>query len=104
MATPQYALPVASLILVTGANGYIASHVVDVLLGLKFRVRGTVREDKPWLNQFFENKYGKGVFETVVVPSMQDAGDFDVAMRGVDGVVHVVGALQTHWHILRGFD
>ena len=104
MATPQYALPVGSLILVTGANGYIASHVVDVLLALKFRVRGTVRKDNPWFNQFFENRYGKGVFETVVVPSMQDAGDFDAAMCGIDGVVHVVGALQMHRHILRGFD
>ena len=65
----------------------------DVLFALKFRVRGTVREDKPWLNQFFENRYGKDVFEAVVVLSMQDAGDFDAAMRGIDGVVHVVGAL-----------
>ncbi|KIH93809.1 cinnamoyl-CoA reductase [Sporothrix brasiliensis 5110] len=91
MATPQYALPVGSLILVTGANGYIGSHVADVLLGLKYRVRGTAREDKPWLNELFETKYGKGAFESFVLRDMQDESDWELAMRGIDGVVHVAG-------------
>lgn len=94
MATTKHALPAGSLVLVTGANGYIASHVVDTLLALKYRVRGTVRESKPWLDQFFEDRYGKGVYESIVVPSMQDEGDFDAAMDEVSGVIH---AVSIHW-------
>lgn len=43
----------------TGCNGFIGSHVVDQLLMLGYLVRGTVRELKPWLNEFFDQKYGK---------------------------------------------
>lgn len=94
------ALPDNALVLVTGANGYIGSHIVDVLLGLnatkgtKYRVRGTVREDKPWLNKLFEEKYGPGVFETVVVPDVRADGAFDTAIQGVDGVFHVASEMS----------
>ena len=56
-------------VVVTGANGYIATHVVDVLLEEGFNVRGTVRTQKAWLNKYFDEKYGKGSFETVIVSS-----------------------------------
>ncbi|EPE02651.1 aldehyde reductase ii [Ophiostoma piceae UAMH 11346] len=94
------ALPDSALILVSGANGYFGSHIVDVLLALnvskgkKYRVRGTVRENKPWLNQYFENKYGPGMFETVVVPDIRVDGAFDTALNGVDGVIHVAGEMS----------
>lgn len=39
----SHALLPGSRILVTGANGYIASHVVDQLLALRYVVRGTIR-------------------------------------------------------------
>ncbi|KAH8893568.1 NAD(P)-binding protein, partial [Thozetella sp. PMI_491] len=89
MAPTSFSIPRGSWVLVTGANGYIASHVVDTLLGLGFRVRGTIREDKPWLVQFFEEKYGKGKFESVVIPVMEEDDAFDAAMEGVSGVVHL---------------
>ncbi|KAH9826674.1 aldehyde reductase II [Teratosphaeria destructans] len=38
-----FALPTQSLILVTGANGWLGMHVVDQLLEHGYRVRGTVR-------------------------------------------------------------
>lgn len=31
------------LVLVTGASGYLACHVINILLELGFKVRGTVR-------------------------------------------------------------
>lgn len=90
MAPVEYAIPRGSLVLVTGANGYIGSHVVDQLLALDYKVRGTVRDKKPWLDEFFEKKYGKGKFESVAVQAIEDAGAFANVAEGASGVVHVV--------------
>ncbi|KAM0451770.1 hypothetical protein ACHAO4_005727 [Trichoderma viride] len=89
MAPVEYAIPRGSLVLVTGANGYIGSHVVDQLLALDYKVRGTVRDKKPWLDEYFEKKYGKGKFESVAVQAIEDAGAFANVAEGASGVVHV---------------
>lgn len=90
--TPKdlYAIRPGERILVTGANGYIGSHVVDVLLSLGYLVRGTVRAEKPWLNELFDSKYGAGHFETVVVPELNDKEALIRALRDVSGIAHVV--------------
>lgn len=77
-------------VLVTGANGYIGSHVVDLLLSLGYVVRGTVRAEKPWLNQFFDDKYGHGKFGTVTIPRLDEPKALAEALSDVSGVVHVV--------------
>lgn len=91
MATNPYALPAGSRILVTGANGYIGSHVVDKLLGMGYRVRGSVRAPKPWLDEYFEQKYGQDVFERVLAGPLDDKNVLEQIMDGVDGVIHLVG-------------
>jgi nucleoside-diphosphate-sugar epimerase len=53
MAQNQFNLPVGSLILVTGANGNIDSHVMNTFIDLGYRVQGTIRERKPWLSKYF---------------------------------------------------
>jgi uncharacterized protein YbjT (DUF2867 family) len=90
MRPKNYAIPLGSRVLVTGANGYIASHVCDILLGLGYIVRGTVRAEKPWLDKFFANRYGKHKYESVIVPAMEDKHAFDATMQDVAGVVHIV--------------
>ncbi|KAJ5446909.1 NAD dependent epimerase/dehydratase [Penicillium cf. griseofulvum] len=82
-------LPVGSCILVTGANGFIASHVINTLLLLEYRVRGTVRTAKPWLDVFFEDKFGRGVFESFVLTDFENPEMLDNCMSGIAGVVHV---------------
>ncbi|KAJ5321955.1 cinnamoyl-CoA reductase [Penicillium brevicompactum] len=59
-------LPPQSRILVTGANGFIASHIINLLLQRGYRVRGTVREPRPWLDQLFQ-KYD---YESVILPDL----------------------------------
>lgn len=108
MAPKIYAIPKGSLILVTGANSYIGSHIIDLLLELGYNVRGTVRTPKPWLNELFEKKFGSNRFETVIIPVLEKEGALDDTMSGVSGIVHVVSTgtgadniLETETNCLR---
>lgn len=91
--SPSYFLPTDATVLVTGANGFIASHTVDKLLEQGYKVRGTIRTPKPWLNEFFDAKYGKGRFETTIVSDFSDVQSVDNALQGVSGVIHMVGSI-----------
>jgi uncharacterized protein YbjT (DUF2867 family) len=82
------ALPPSSLILVTGASGFIATHLVTTLLSRGYKVRGTVRsQDKgKYLDKLFEGVGDKGQWEWVVVEDIAQDGVFDEAVKGVDGI------------------
>lgn len=91
MASLVSALPPGSRTLVTGENGYIASHVVDKLLQQGHLARGTIRAPKPWLDEYFAQKYSPNAFESVTVSSFFE--DVDIVGRvldGGEGVVHLV--------------
>ncbi|KAJ7477983.1 D-lactaldehyde dehydrogenase [Mycena galericulata] len=76
-------------VLVSGANGYIATWIVQTLLEKGFSVRGAVRSaDKGnHLLELFGTKY-PGKFETVVIPDITSDGAFDVAVKGVVAIEH----------------
>lgn len=82
------AIPQGSLVLVTGANGLIASHVADQLLASGFKVRGTVRDvqKSSWLAELLDSKYGSGKFELVAVEDMAAEGAFDEAVKGTEAL------------------
>lgn len=86
----QHAIPPRSKVLVTGANGFIASHIINVLLELGYTVRGTVRTPTPWLDDYFADQWGSGRFESVLVPDFQQRNAFDECVQGVSGIIHVV--------------
>jgi nucleoside-diphosphate-sugar epimerase len=86
----DYAIPKGSTVLVTGANGYLASHVVDILLEIGFKVRGTVRTRKPWLDKMFEERHGPRQYQSIMIPDLAAEGAYTQAMRGVAAVVHMV--------------
>lgn len=79
-----------SVVLVTGANGYIASHVVNELLKIGYRVKGTVREPKPWLNKMFDNRYGPDRFILTVLHDFNNVGKIRETMEGADAIIHLV--------------
>ncbi|KAI0487769.1 hypothetical protein F4859DRAFT_269286 [Xylaria cf. heliscus] len=86
-------IPLDSIILVTGANGLIASWVVDKFLEAGYRVRGTVRSISrcSWMEPFFADRYGPGRFELLEVSNFGVPGAWDLAVKGVAGVASVAG-------------
>ncbi|KAL2192129.1 NAD(P)-binding protein [Thermothelomyces heterothallicus CBS 203.75] len=87
-------IPPGALLLVTGANGLIASHVADQLLAHGYRVRGTVRSAArcAYLADLFNARHGPGLFELLEVPVVAAPGAWMAAVRGVSGVAHVLGS------------
>lgn len=79
------ALPKGSTILVTGANGYLGSHVADSALQFGYKVRAAVRnpDKSSWLVEYAEKKYGKGVLDLTKVADMAVEGAYDEAVKGV---------------------
>ncbi|GKT50488.1 aldehyde reductase 2 [Colletotrichum spaethianum] len=84
------ALPMGSIVVVTGANGYIASHIADQFIKKGYVVRGTVRNPtkSAWLVPHFEKAYGRGKFELHIVPDMQADDAYDEAIKGAAAFVH----------------
>ena len=73
-----------SIVLVTGANGFIGSHVADQLIQAGYRVRGTARDISKisWVKDLFDERHGPGKFEPVVVADMAKPGAYDDACKG----------------------
>jgi nucleoside-diphosphate-sugar epimerase len=78
-------IPKDSLVLVTGVNGYIASHVADQLMEAGYRVRGTTRNlsKVQGLTAHWKEKFGKDRIEFVTVEDMSHDGAFDEAIKGM---------------------
>jgi len=83
ISSEDAAFPQGSLVLVTGASGFIATHIVDQLLLAGYRVRGTVRDEKKvvWTEKLFSERHGEGKYTAVIVPEMSIKGAFDEAVK-----------------------
>ncbi|PCH34576.1 NAD(P)-binding protein [Wolfiporia cocos MD-104 SS10] len=86
------AIPPNSLIVITGINGYIASHVGLAALQAGYRVRGTLRS----LARSEEVKAGYtaagadiGALEFVAVDDFTSDAQLDAAFAGATGVAHI---------------
>jgi nucleoside-diphosphate-sugar epimerase len=90
------AISTPAKVLVTGANGYLATWVVKKYLEAGYSVRGTVRSlsKSAFLNEKF-SRYGDR-FELVVVTDITKDGAFDEAVKGVDAIAHT--ASQLHYN------
>ncbi|KAI1759900.1 NAD(P)-binding protein [Hypoxylon sp. FL1150] len=87
-------IPLGSTVLVTGANGLIASHVVDQLLAAGYNVRGTVRNPSKctWMGPLFASRHPSRQLEIVQVSDFGAPGAWDDAVKGVSGIAAVAGA------------
>lgn len=95
MSAQDVALPKGSIVLVTGATGYIASHIVHNFLQLGYRVRGTVRssEKASQTTKLYSSLVPNGHYEPAIVADMAEDNAFDEAIKGVDAVVHCASVL-----------
>jgi nucleoside-diphosphate-sugar epimerase len=75
---------VSSLVFLTGATGFVGSHVAESLVRAGYRVRCAIRasSDTRWLA-------GSGV-ETVTI-DLSSRSELDLALEGVEHVVHAAG-------------
>ncbi|KAK7754913.1 hypothetical protein SLS62_002997 [Diatrype stigma] len=78
-------IPKGSTVLITGVNGFIASHIADQFLAFGYKVRGTTRDAKKnaWTQNLFDSKYKPGNFELVTVVDLAADGAYDEIIKGV---------------------
>ncbi|RDL35762.1 Uncharacterized protein BP5553_06374 [Venustampulla echinocandica] len=75
-------------ILISGASGFIASHVIRLFLESGFKVRGTVRSEvSAKIVRETHAEYADAL-SFAFVKDISAPGAFDEAVKGVDGVIH----------------
>ena len=92
MSPSATTIPAGSWVLVTGATGFLASHVTTQFLDRGFKVRGTVRDlgQSSWLLEGPLKPYAEsGALELVAVPDLGANGAYDEAVKGVSAIVHI---------------
>lgn len=84
-------IPPGSLILVTGVNGLIASHIADQLLQAGYSVRGTARDlsKSSWVVSLLGTCYGPDRFQLVGVSDLAEPGVWPHVVQGCAGIVSV---------------
>ncbi|GKU10144.1 unnamed protein product [Fusarium langsethiae] len=92
------AVPKGSVVLVTGANGLLGSHVAKQFLEFGYKVRGTVRDPakNSWLSTAFEKQYGQGNFELVKLSDMTSEDELKKLVKGVSVVAHTASNMSLH--------
>ncbi|KXJ88192.1 hypothetical protein Micbo1qcDRAFT_138545 [Microdochium bolleyi] len=78
----------APTVLVTGASGFVAAHVVDKFLQKGYHVRGTVRSERTAETVRATYPEHAEQLSFAIVPDMAAPGAFDEAVKGVDGIIH----------------
>lgn len=78
---------------ITGAGGFIASHVVLQLLEKGYTVRGTVRDPKAAKNSHLLSMPGASERLQLFAADLTTPGAFDVPVAGCSAVLHMATAL-----------
>jgi nucleoside-diphosphate-sugar epimerase len=82
----------AKTVLVTGASGFIATHIVNAFLERGYNVRGTVRSESTAAKVKKTHPKYQDQLSFAIVPDIAAANAFDEAVKGVDGVSWTPGS------------
>jgi nucleoside-diphosphate-sugar epimerase len=75
-------------ILIDGATGFVAAHVVHAFLSAGYNVRATARNAASAAKvRATHGSYGDAL-SVVLVPDVETPGAYDEVVKGVDGVIH----------------
>ncbi|KAK4632291.1 NAD-dependent epimerase/dehydratase terH [Fulvia fulva] len=96
MESKELAVPLGSLVCVTGSNGMVGSHIVDQVLAFGYRVRGIVRnlQKSDWMLEHFNTKYGANALKVVQVPDLAIEGSLDSALQDCVALIHAASDLS----------
>lgn len=75
-------------VLLTGASGFVASHVLELLVSRGYAVKATVRTQSK--ADYINSRYSGKPVETVIVPDIQDAHAFDDTLKGDSEITAVI--------------
>jgi uncharacterized protein YbjT (DUF2867 family) len=79
-------LPSSQTILITGASGFVAAHVLASFLEAGYKVRGTVRSGETAAKVYKTHTKHSKSLSFAIVPDIGTKDAFDEAVKGVDGV------------------
>jgi nucleoside-diphosphate-sugar epimerase len=84
------------LVLVTGPNGFVGTHVFSALLNAGYGVKGTVRS--PSKSKYLEERFSafRSDFSFITVPDLQAEHALDEAVQDVDYICHVASPYFTN--------
>ncbi|OGM43827.1 dihydroflavonal-4-reductase [Aspergillus bombycis] len=82
-------------VLITGASGFIATHIVESFLRAGYNVRGTARSEKTANKVRHTFQEYKDKLSFAIVPDVVAAKAFDEAIEGVIGIIHTAAPFQT---------
>jgi uncharacterized protein YbjT (DUF2867 family) len=85
----------SSLVLVTGSNGYVGTHVVEQLLKNGYSVRAAVRSERAAKEMEQVHAGHAAQLTTTIVPDITTTGAFDQAVKDVHAVCHAMPLLAT---------
>lgn len=82
-----------TLVLITGASGYIGTHLIGDVLKAGYRVRVAVRSQEKYqsIKELYPSASNK--LEFVIVPDMSQTSAYQDALKGVSYVFHLAGAM-----------
>ncbi|KAH7175653.1 hypothetical protein EDB81DRAFT_15461 [Dactylonectria macrodidyma] len=90
-------MPDKRIVLVTGANGYIAGPVIEAFLKAGYAVRGTVRSKTSADGLIKALPQYQDDIEIVEVPDIVAPGAFDAAVKGIYGVAHLASPVSLNF-------
>ncbi|THU78801.1 NAD(P)-binding protein [Dendrothele bispora CBS 962.96] len=94
---PAIISPDSSTVLVTGANGFIATWLIGDLLDKGYTVKAAVRSErkgKHLLEVYNKYKNESKLGLVVIGDDMGKTGAFDEAVQGVDAVIHTAASVH----------